>query len=673
MRCFRLKMLLVVAVGAGALANAWSAAADTAPEPPSAAVAKPASVEQYVKVDTFEQLKISPTGEYLAASAPIDDKTVLVILRRSDLKRMSVVNVASRTQVEDFWWVNDTRVLLTLSEQNGAFDQRYATGEIFGTDVDGKNQSLLVGWRRGEQSVNSRIKARKREFIAGDMVDTLPGDDDHVLIAVTPLTKGEEPYTTLDRMHVRSGARTVIARAPVRNANFVVDHAGVARFASGAGADLNSKLYYRPGDDAAWELINDESKSGVAVAAMGFSADDKVAYLDSDQPNGPGVINAFDTKTRQQTLVVRDSKVDPAGLMWRADRSTPFAVRYLDGQPRQHFLVQDAPETRLLKSLQKSFPGQAVEFTGFTRDGNMALVYVYSDRNPGDFYVFDITKKQATHLASRREWVDPEQASPMRAVAIPARDGRTLHGFLSIPAGSSGKDLPLVVNPHGGPFGIADVWGFQDEPQLLASRGYAVLQVNFRGSGNYGREHMRAGYRQWGLKMQDDVADATRWAIAQGIADKRRVCIYGASYGAYASLMGAARDPDLYRCVVGYIGVYDLPLMYQKGDIRDSRTGTNYLREVLGGDREAQARTSPTRLAAQIKAPVFLAAGGIDERAPLAHSEMMRDALIAAGNKPEWLVFADEGHGFYQDAHKVEYYTRLLAFLDRHIGDAAER
>ncbi len=656
---------LLGALAAAAEKAAVPGAGDTQP--------KLVDVAKFVERDAFEQLKISPSGEYLAASVPIEDKSVLVIMRRADMTRTAVVNVKSRTFIEDFWWVNDERVLITFSEKHGAFDRRYRTGEIFATDANGKNQSLLIGWRRGEQAVNSRIKSKRQEFIAGDMVDTLRDEDDHVLVAVTPLTAGEEPYTTLERLHVRTGARSVVARAPVRNGQFLVDHAGVARFAAGAGADLNSRLFYRSGPDAQWELINEEAKSGLDVYPMAFNADDSIAYLDSDQPNGPGAVMAFDTRTRRQTLLARDAKVDPAGMHLRADGRTPFAVRYRDGEPRPHFIDADAPESRLLKSLQKSFPGQIIEFTGFTRDGNMALVYVYSDRNPGDFYVFDITRKEATHLASRREWVDPERMSAMRPVSLTARDGRLLHGFLTVPAGSSGKDMPLVVNPHGGPFGVADAWGFGTESQLLASRGYAVLQVNFRGSGNHGREHLRAGYRQWGGAMQDDLADATRWAIGQGIADAKRICIYGASYGAYAALMGAAKDPDLYQCAVGYIGVYDLALMYQKGDIRDSRTGTNFLRETLGGDAAQHAKASPTRLAAQIKAPVFLAAGGIDDRAPIQHSEMMRDALTKAGNKPEWLVYPDEGHGFDRDEHNVEYYTRLLAFLDRHIGPSAGR
>ncbi len=638
----------------------------------AAAPTAPPSIEQFVKLDAFEDLKISPTGEYLAATAPVDNKTVLIILRRRDMVRTGLMVLGSRTHVYDFWWVNDNRVLLTTSEENGSVDTRYLTGEIYGLDADGKNQSLLVGIRSGSgDGAGTRIKSRKQELVAATMVDDLRHDDDHVLVAITPLTAGEEPFTKLDRMHVRTGARTTVARAPVRNAQFVVDGKGVARFAQGAGSDRNSKLFYRARGDAGWELLNDESKSGVIVYAIGFSPDGRTAYLEAQHASGPNAFIAFDAATRRQTVLVRDTKVDPYSMVTAADGATPIAVRFLEGQPRLHYIDDAAPDARLLKSLEKSFPGHSVNFTGFTKDGNLALVYAYSDRNPGDFYLFDRSKKEATHLASRREWVDPERMAAMRSVWIRARDGRMLHGYLTTPPGSDGKNLPLVINPHGGPFGPFDVWAFDTEPQLLASRGYAVLQVNFRGSGNYGREHLQSGYRQWGLKMQDDLVDATQWAITEGVADKNRICIYGASYGGYAALMGVAREPDLYRCAIGYVGVYDLNVMHAKGDIRDSRFGRNFLAETLGGNRERLAETSPTRLASKIKVPVFLAAGGSDERAPIKHSEMMRDALIAAGNKPEWLAYTDEGHGFEQEPHKVEYYTKLLAFLDRNIGSAA--
>jgi dipeptidyl aminopeptidase/acylaminoacyl peptidase len=219
--------------------------------------------------------------------------------------------------------------------------------------------------------------------------------------------------------------------------------------------------------------------------------------------------------------------------------------------------------------------------------------------------------------------------------------------------------------PHGGPFGIQDTWGFDDDAQMLAAAGYAVLQVNFRGSGGYGVAFARAGMLQWGAKMQDDLTDATRWAIEQGLADASRICLYGASYGGYASLMGLVREPELYRCAAGYVGVYDLTLMQ-----RD--TGRRFLREWVGQPPQLE-QVSPSRLAERIKAPVFLAAGGKDERAPIAHTKKMEAALRKAGVAVETLYYDNEGHGFYTEEHQREFSSRLLAFLSRHLGGSTAR
>jgi dipeptidyl aminopeptidase/acylaminoacyl peptidase len=210
----------------------------------------------------------------------------------------------------------------------------------------------------------------------------------------------------------------------------------------------------------------------------------------------------------------------------------------------------------------------------------------------------------------------------VQPVSFKARDGLTVKGYLTLPPGSDGKRLPMVVMPHGGPFGVYDQWRFEDDSQILAGAGYAVLQVNYRGSGNYGRAFRTAGARQWGGAMQDDLTDATRWAIAQGHADAGRICIYGASYGGYAALMGVAKEPGLYRCAAGYVGVYDLPTMHTHGDIQQRGSGETYLRRWIG-ERDALAAVSPNRMADKIKVPVFLAAGGEDQRAPIEHSEMM--------------------------------------------------
>ncbi|MET0814439.1 MAG: prolyl oligopeptidase family serine peptidase, partial [Pseudoxanthomonas sp.] len=250
---------------------------------------------------------------------------------------------------------------------------------------------------------------------------------------------------------------------------------------------------------------------------------------------------------------------------------------------------------------------------------------------------------------------------------VKARDGMKLHGYLTLPAGKE-QPLPMVVLPHGGPFGIFDEWKFDDDSQMLADAGYAVLRLNYRGSGNYGRDYYQAGARQWGRTMQDDLTDATRWAIAQRIADPARICIYGASYGGYAALMGAAREPSLYACAVGYVGVYDLEKMH-KDDTRHSRSWKSWTNDWLG-ERDALGEVSPVNLAADIKAPVFLAAGGQDERAPVEHTRKMEKALQKAGVPVESLYFPSEGHGFFTEPHRREYYTRLLAFPSKTLGGA---
>jgi dipeptidyl aminopeptidase/acylaminoacyl peptidase len=277
--------------------------------------------------------------------------------------------------------------------------------------------------------------------------------------------------------------------------------------------------------------------------------------------------------------------------------------------------------------------------------------------------------KKADFLLASRDWFDPEAMHPATPVSFKARDGLVIHGYLTRPKGSATGRLPMVVMPHGGPFGIRDYWRFDDDAQLLASAGYAVLQVNFRGSGGYGRAFEHAGARQWGKAMQDDITDATRWAVAEGHADGSKICLYGASYGAYASLMGVAKEPDLYRCAAGYVGAYDLPTMHTDGDIQERASGETYIEEWIGPRAEVAA-VSPTRMADRIKVPVFMAAGGEDRRTPIQHTKMMEQALIKAGKPVETLYYATEGHGFYRPEHQREYYTRLLAFFSRHLGGA---
>jgi acetyl esterase/lipase len=644
---------------------------------PVAASAAQVDVAQYVKRDSFDQIKISPTGEYFAATVPGEDNSILVILRRADNKVMGGFGLGKNTYIADFDWVNAERVVFGTARKFGALDEPRLTGNLYAMNADGSGKDILVGQDVNVMSTGTHIQTKKTEMIAAFLVDDLPGDDKNVLIMASPFSG--DTYNRVEKMDVYSGKRVPVARSPVRNADYLADGKGVIRFAWGRDLQNANKLYYRAADSSDWtktedwKEINNEQASDHVEIPLGFSSDDRYAYLQVEQASGPDAIVAFDTTDGSRKTVLRDPDGDPGRIIRALGKphGSPVGAFIAGGKPHTAFFDEASDEARLYRSLEAAFPGSSVAITSKTSDGALALVGVSSDHDPGSFYLFDTVNKKAGFLLARRDWIDQGKTAAVRAIALKARDGLALHGFLTIPQGSSGKNLPMVVLPHGGPYFERDAWGFEIEPQLLAAAGYAVLQVNFRGSSGYGRAFTQAGARQWGGKMQDDVTDATRWAIEQGIADPQRICIYGASYGGYAALEGAAKEPGLYKCAAGYAGVYDLPLMFSKGDMRELESTRNYMHEWIGEPSQLGAM-SPVNQAARIKVPVFLAAGGEDERAPIEHSERMEKALRNAGVPVETLFIRTEGHGFYTTEPQVQYYTKLLDFLGRNIGGGAD-
>jgi dipeptidyl aminopeptidase/acylaminoacyl peptidase len=537
------------------------------------------------------------------------------------------------------------------------------TGELFGVNADGSEGRLLIG-----HSDPSLDGAAVYTFVANDqfaeLIDTLPRDDRNVLVAMS--NYDVNPTTRVVRMDVLRGKTSPVAVAPLHSARFATDADGVVRFAVGTDRDNYSQLLYRENDKSPWRTINEEKTSEHIEWPIGFSADGKTAYLQAQQAQGPDALLAFDTATGKRTPVLRDATVDPESIVYRGSDGVPVGATFMTDRRRSLFFDEQSEAARVQRSLEAAFPDASVVVTSRTHDGQLLVVLVSSDTNPGDFYLYDLKTKAANGIFSRRTWLDPGKMAATKAVEFPARDGLPLHAYLTLPAGKAASALPMVLLPHGGPFGIVDTSDFDEEVQMLAQAGYAVLRVNYRGSGGYGRAFMHAGAKQWGRQMQDDLADATRWAAQQKIADPARVCIFGGSYGAYAALTGLARDPALYRCGVGYVGVYDLPMMYDVDAAKD-RSIKIWLGQWVGNP-DTLAEISPTRLAKDIKAPVFLAAGGKDTRAPIKQTQRMEQALKQAGAAPEVLYFPTEGHGFYTQAHRQEFYAKLLDFLSRNIG-----
>ncbi|MFY2765254.1 alpha/beta hydrolase family protein [Arenimonas sp. MALMAid1274] len=636
----------------------------------AAALAGPANagidLSSHLRPNAYDDLALSPAGTYYATTVAQENATSLVVIRRSDMAATGVFNLGPNSHVTDFDWVSDDYLLVSIAEKFGALETPVPTGELYGVAaVDGEAKTL-VGFRAGDDPRPhvGVVQLNRPRDVAAHLLHRLPDDPQHVLIEVWPYET--LPRTKVQKMNLRSGRRSPVAEGPVPRASFGTDNAGRVRFAVGAAADNISKLYHRADNDAEWTLVNDESSSRVREFPLGFATDDQVAYLEVEHAQGPNSVVAFDTRTGERRPVLRDEELDPYRIVRDTGRSrAPLGVMYSGASVRTAYFDEKSPAALLQRSLEKGFGGDPVHVISSTDDGRLALLLNWSARNPGDFFLFDTVAKKANRVLSRREWLHPAATAPVEPVLIEARDGLVLHGLLTRAKGAPGPKA-MVVMPHGGPFGEFDALEFDNEAQLLAQAGYAVLQVNFRGSGNRGRAFLQAGARQWGGRMQDDVTDATRWAIAQGHADPARICLYGASYGAYASMMGLAREPGLYRCGVGYVGVYDLQRMVDD-DARRGASSKLWLSEWVG-EGEALREASATTVAARIRAPVLLVAGGRDRIAPIAHTRAMERALKAAGTPVETLYVSTEGHGFFAEDNRRAHYTRLLAFLATHLG-----
>lgn len=628
---------LLLALGL-ALCSAHAAATDA--PPPASAI----PLDHFLESDAFGSLKISPDGKHLAATVPYEKSIVLVVLRREDMKQTAVVKLEDEGLVDGFWWANERQVLYTVATRHGPLDKPVGNPYLYIVDVDGNPRQV----RRGEMMW---------------LVDLMPEDPENIRVSF-----GAQRRYSVGTVNLATGKIEVekVSWPANSTSGYSLDNGGRVRGVRGYIAnEMYPRLWVQ---DAAgeWKEINNENAGDTPLYIAGFSADDRTAYLMAERRRGTDEFLALDLATLETVSLFRNPRVDASHVLTSPLHGGVIAVVYLDGKPKLEYVLPDDPHALALKQLAKAFPGSYVYPTSYTRDGKVGLYEVSSDVNSGEYYLVDHDQGKASFVAARSDRLDPRQMSPSKPFRFTARDGREIEGFLTIPRDRpAGQPGPLVLMPHGGPIGVFDRWGFDTEVQMLASRGYAVMTVNFRGSGNYGREFRFAGHRQWGRAMQDDLTDATRWAIEQKVAAPGRICLYGASYGAYAAMMGLVREPGLYACGIGNVGVYDLPQLYREETV-GSRVGQHMMEQILGS--EGLEEISPPSQAGKIKVPVLLGAGAEDYRAPVHHTRAMRRALRNAGVPVEAVIYANEGHGYYDLDNRRDWARRVLALLDRSIG-----
>lgn len=601
-------------------------------------------LDDFLAPDDIGQLLISPDGEHYAVTVPMQDRTALAILRRSDLKRSGHVMFRAGIHVHDVRWVNDDTLVYTDARRFGKLARPQQSGTLYRIRADGSDSRPV-----------------SREWVR--LHDTLRGEDD--LVQVIRYNSGGSPR--LARIRLANGdAVGGQVKLPVPSGSFHADNTGAIRFASGYKfGEIRSRQFQREASGK-WREINSEASSGVAWNFAGFSADNQTAYLIIEHAEGPDGFYSYDPKAGTRKLLFRHPRVDIGRVLRSPVDGGVIALEYFDGKPTLQLVAPRDPFAKALVRMAKAFPEAYVTPTSYTRDGRIGIYFVSSDVNSGEYYRVDHDTGQAAFVIARSERLAPDRMAPMTPFRFKARDGLEVEGLVTRPRVAAGQTAPLVVMPHGGPTNVFDQWGFDREVQLLANRGYAVLQVNFRGSGNYGRAFREAANGQWGAKMQDDITDATLWAIDQGIAERGRICLYGASYGAYASMMGLIREPGLYACGIGNVGLYDMVEMYS--DQKRTRSGRDYFETAVGN--VDLASISPARMAAKIRVPVLLGAGVLDETTPLEQTRAMQKGLENAGQSPEVALYEGEAHGYYLRKNQRDWAQRVLRFLDTQIGQA---
>ncbi|MBY5921857.1 alpha/beta hydrolase family protein [Ferrimonas balearica] len=628
--------------------------------------AKPADITAFSRADQYTEVKISPDGAHLAIKMPIDGKQVLAILDAKTKETRHIARFSGEKQVGAFDWGNDERLIVQLDYFRGLLERPVTAGEWFAFNLDGKRTRNIFGYRAGGPETGTRIRNGQSIKGYGEIVDLLRDDDDEILISSTPFDQVADASPFLYRLNIYNGRTRKVTRSPVPEATFLIDHQGRARFVSGISEKGVSQIYYRNDEDSDWELLRENAKADLDLRPLAFAGDNEVYVRASADADLTGVYKLNMTNGESQ-LLFRDKVADPSHFWLSADGRHLYALEVEADYPEYVFIDKARPETQMLKDLLAAFPGKQVRIVSQTQDGSKSVVLAFSDRDPGGFYLYDDKAKALSKLVSRRPWVDPSQSAEMKPIEFTARDGQLIRGFLTLPPGQEVKNLPLVVNPHGGPYQARDWWEYRSETQLLASRGMAVLQVNFRGSPGFGKAFQQAGYRQWGGTIQHDIIDGTRYLIEQGIVDKERICIFGASFGGYSAMQSAILEPDLFACAIGFMGVYDLPLMFEEGDVPDSQYGENYLQRVLGEDMAQLKAFSPVYQVEKLKAPVLLIHGDKDERAPIEHAERLKAALEARKHPVQYVAMDKEGHVFYNEQNRAEIYETLLGFLETHL------
>ncbi len=664
----------LVAVGLAGPAGAQTSAQTAAPPGPSS----PPSAESFVRSPQLVAAHISPSGQRVAllVTTPAG-RRVVAVRSLAEGGTTKTVGAFADANVSGVRWVNDDRLVFEAFQPGLEIEEGGAG--TFGVDHDGSNYRELIAWRFSNAIAGSRIERRGLPygwFVWGTLDD---GSDDILVYRRTTDGSGDAMLGALARLNTRTGGLTTLSSgAPPFASNWVLDSQREVRVVS-TQRDGRSRLHWKkPGTDS-WTVVLDEPALDAGALAPRYLENDGTLIVEGRNGRDTSALFALD---------LASGKLDPeplvalAGFDLAAELETDSRTRQVVGvhtrASRPASVWFDERLEGIQGAVDAALPGRYNRLhCGRCRSTQHFIVFSQSDSHPGEFLHYDHATRKLQRLGERLPWVAPAQQGRRSFHRVAARDGLVLPLVVTHPPGVApdakpAAALPTVVLVHGGPWvrGSDLRWG--GDAQFLATRGYRVLEVDFRGSEGYGWRHFQAGWKKWGTAMQDDLADAVAWAAREGLTDARRVCLAGSSYGGYAALMSLIRHPEVYRCGVSFAGVTDIGLLYTArwGDL--SEQGKRYTMPVLVGDPQADAEllkaASPLARVAEIKRPVLLAWGLLDRRVPEEHAERFVKAARTAGVKIETMSWGEEGHGFLNARNHADYLRRMEAFLARELA-----
>lgn len=585
--------------------------------------------------------RISPDGNSFSYLSDYKGKLNVFVQRVGDTSAVRVTNDTLRS-IYSYFWKGDRIVYA----QDIGGDENF---QLFSVKADGSGLKALTPF------------AGIKSSILDDLKD-VPGKEKELIVQINKRVKEYfDPYL----LNIETGELVLLYDNKENFDSWVTDNTGIIRLALKTDG-VNITWNYRNSDkDKFVPLLSTSFKESFTPSS--FDKNNKNIYVLTNIGRDKTVLIEYDPAIKKEVKeIYANNDYDLNAVNYDRKKQSLTSV-YWEAEKKEKYFF-DTEWREIQNGIDNKLKGYQTEILSYNDDRTKAIVWAGNDRSPGRYYIYDFNTKEIKEAANPYPWIDEKQMSPIQPVAYKSRDGLEIHGYVTLPLGIKPQKLPVVIYPHGGPW-YRDSWDYNPELQLLANRGYAVLQMNFRGSTGYGRKFWEAGFKQWGKKMQDDVTDGVEWLKKQGIADEKRIAIYGGSYGGYAALAGIAFTPGLYAAAVDYVGVSNLFTLlntlppYWKPYL-------DQFYEMVGDPKKDSlllAEASPVLHADRIKTPLFIAQGANDPRVNKAESDQMVKALRERGIEVEYMVKNDEGHGFLNQNNRFDFYTAMDEFLKKHL------